>query len=173
MIEGERVNLRRVREDDAEFLYNIVNSEEGRKYISVDFSDSLKSAKEWIREQTDGRDSKRESFIIETKNGDRAGSINLFNINRHWGSCDIGLMYILRKCRGCGFAREAVKLILNFGFNGLGLHKIKLFTHNPRMVEIAESVGMEKEGELREEMRYKDDWYDVSLFSILEDEFRG
>ena len=79
---------------------------------------------------------------------------------RHWGH---------------GFATEAARAIVQFGFTELHLHRIWSWciADNVGSARVLEKLGMRLEGRLRENEYFKDRWWDTLLFAILEDEWRA
>lgn len=73
---------------------------------------------------------------------------------------------------GKGYATEAARALLKFGFNDIGLHRIfaKCRPQNVRSANLMKRLGMKQEGHLREHLSYKGKFHDSLLFSILADE---
>jgi hypothetical protein len=73
--------------------------------------------------------------------------------------------------RNRGLGTEATRLIIGYGFERLGLHRISLevYSFNPRARRVYEKVGFVAEGMLR----YNGDWVDATVMSILADEWAG
>lgn len=76
---------------------------------------------------------------------------------------------------GKGLATEAARALLNFGFHGLGMHRISAtcIAENISSIRVLERIGMRCEGRLRENEWMKDRWWDTLLYGILEDEWRS
>ena len=70
--------------------------------------------------------------------------------------------------RGRGFAKEATKCWIRYGFQALGLNKIYINTlrTNFRNVRLNKELGFSVEGLLRNEIFFKDDYYDVLRMAI-------
>lgn len=75
---------------------------------------------------------------------------------------------------GKGYATEAAKAILNFGFYQLSLHRIDATCdiRNSASSKVIDNIGMQKEGCLREHKWVKEWWRSSFLYSILEYEFK-
>jgi RimJ/RimL family protein N-acetyltransferase len=72
-----------------------------------------------------------------------------------------------------GYATEAARLLLNFGFGTLDLHRI-FATCDPRNVasaRVLEKIGMTYEGRLRETTRLRGGWRDSAVYGILAQEW--
>jgi [ribosomal protein S5]-alanine N-acetyltransferase len=69
-----------------------------------------------------------------------------------------------------GFATEALKRIINFGFNTLKLHRIVAgcAVENIGSIRVLEKVGMTLEGRKRQNLPLKTGWSDNFEFAILE-----
>jgi RimJ/RimL family protein N-acetyltransferase len=75
--------------------------------------------------------------------------------------------------RGRGLGTEAARLILGYGFEVLGLHRIDLgvFAFNPRAQHVYEKVGFVVEGVKRDGFRFDDVYVDEIWMSILSREW--
>ena len=75
---------------------------------------------------------------------------------------------------GQGYATEAARAVLQFGFAELGLHRIWSWciAENARSARVLERLGMRLEGRLRQKEYFKGRWWDTLLFAILDDEWR-
>jgi ribosomal-protein-alanine N-acetyltransferase len=70
---------------------------------------------------------------------------------------------------GHGYATEAAREILRYGFETLALHRIfaSHFKHNPASGRILTKIGMKYEGCQREHLRKWDQFVDSELYGIL------
>ncbi|HEY3414288.1 MAG TPA: GNAT family protein [Armatimonadota bacterium] len=84
------------------------------------------------------------------------------------------LGYVLRAdAWGQGYAAEAGRAMVGFGFRRLGLHRIFAECHsaNAASERVMEKIGMRREGLLREHALIKGEWWDVVVCGILRDEW--
>lgn len=74
---------------------------------------------------------------------------------------------------GYGYATEAARALLAFGFNDLGLHRIWAWciAENAGSAHVLEKIGMRQEGRLREHEWMKGRWWDTLIYAILGQEF--
>ena len=93
----------------------------------------------------------------------------------HGPSREAGLGYSYERASwGQGYATEAARALLAFGFAEVSLHRIWA-TCDPANVgsmHVLEKVGMQREGYLREHRWMKGHWRDSLLFAILEQDWR-
>ena len=75
---------------------------------------------------------------------------------------------------GQGYATEAGREMLRYGFERLGLHRIfaSHFGHNPASGAVLRKLGMRHEGCQREHLRKWDRFVDSELYGILQQEWK-
>jgi RimJ/RimL family protein N-acetyltransferase len=76
---------------------------------------------------------------------------------------------------GQGYATEAARAVVRFGFSELRVHRIwaDCVADNVGSTRVLEKIGMRREGHLRENQYYKGRWWDTLLYGILESAWRG
>ena len=76
---------------------------------------------------------------------------------------------------GKGYATEAARAMLRYGFHDLGLHRIfaSHFKHNPASGNILRKLGMCYEGCQREHLRKWDQLVDSELYGLLRKEWEA
>ncbi len=75
---------------------------------------------------------------------------------------------------GQGYASEAARAMVAFGFTELRLHRIWSWciADNVGSARVLEKLGMRLEGRLRENEFFKGRWWDTLMFAILEQEWQ-
>lgn len=76
--------------------------------------------------------------------------------------------------RGQGYATEAARTLIDYGFSQLKLHRVQAIASsaNPKSWQVMERLGMKAEGRLREASFKDEQWYDLLYYGILENEWR-
>ncbi|MEH2073601.1 MAG: GNAT family N-acetyltransferase [Nostoc sp.] len=76
---------------------------------------------------------------------------------------------------GQGYATEAARAILKFGFEELVMHRIWSWcvAENVASVRVLEKIGMRREGHLLEKELIKGRWCDNFLYAILDREWKA
>ncbi|MEM6326075.1 MAG: GNAT family N-acetyltransferase [Bacteroidota bacterium] len=89
--------------------------------------------------------------------------------NRH---AEIGFI-LARERWGRGLATEAVRRVLTFGFDAMGLHRVEADVHpeNGASLRLLETLGFQREGYLRERWRTFGEWEDSVVLGLLEGAF--
>ncbi|MDY6764997.1 MAG: GNAT family protein [Halobacteria archaeon] len=173
-LEGEKVTLRTVEEEDLEFLRDNVNDPQVRKPIGSRKPYNLKQEQDFF----EGVVSDGDSVNLLIWAGDdeseerRAGIISLDNINQESGHAEIGL-WLTPEEWGHGYATEASKLVTNYGFDQLRLHRIqaRVFDFNDASKRVWEKLGFVKEGVHRERYFIDGEYFDVHYYAVLKDEW--
>lgn len=78
-----------------------------------------------------------------------------------------------RDARGKGYGAEAMRLLLDFGFDELNLHRIQLtvFAYNQRAIRLYERLGFKHEGTYREFLQRGGQRHDMLLYGLLRHEW--
>jgi RimJ/RimL family protein N-acetyltransferase len=111
--------------------------------------------------------------IILTEEAKLIGWCGLEMINRENREAEIG--YALHRAYwGHGYMTEAARAILQAGFTELQLHRIFATCHpdNVGSIRVLERLGMRYEGCLRKQKWCRNGWRDVSIYSLLEEEWQ-
>ena len=122
-----------------------------------------------IRERDDVR-----IFGIRLRDGDRlVGSCQLHSIHAVHRSAELQIRIGAIDARGRGLGTEATQLLVKYGFDALGLHRV--FLHVVATNEVARKlyarVGFRTEGILREAAHIDDDWVDLVLMALLRSDY--
>jgi ribosomal-protein-alanine N-acetyltransferase len=75
---------------------------------------------------------------------------------------------------GRGYATEAARALLRFGFEELRLHRVRAYclAENVASARVLQKIGMRCEGRLSQNEWFKSRWWNTLLFSILEREWK-
>lgn len=186
VIETERLILRPMRMTDVDDLLEYQSDPEIVKYIpwpprtreqvTEAAAKTIETGKFDIQEEDD--------YIVlvwELKNG--AGVENN-EIGQVIGQSNMGLVSQRDSCANIGwvthpgfqrkgYAFEATKALMQFGFHNFPIHRIiaDIDTRNPESAAMAEKLGMRREAEFIDSEFFKGDWCSMWLYAILKSEF--
>lgn len=92
----------------------------------------------------------RRPMVIETCAGKVIGEIELEQINWRSGIAELRICIGEKGYWGLGFGREALELLLEYAFGGLGLAQVylRVFASNERAVRLYERTGFRREAVL-------------------------
>ncbi len=172
---GKRIILRPLRISDAKDIYfNIQEKRIAENTSLIPWPYRLKDAKNFLKKrQKSYRNKSHFTFGIELR--DRKGvigCISLDKVNFEHQNAEIGY-WLGSKYWGRGIMTEAGKLILNFAFKKLKLHRIYGFSFgdNPASQIIFKNSGFKKEGFLRQAHWRFGRWRDDVCYGLLSKEF--
>jgi RimJ/RimL family protein N-acetyltransferase len=113
--------------------------------------------------------------IIDPVKDELIGNCGLFNINHLERNGSVGIFIGNKDYWGKGYGREALTLIMRFGFDYLNLRNImlKVFSFNERAIKSYLSIGFKEIGRRRKSIVMNGVEYDDVYMDILDEEFRA
>ncbi len=101
------------------------------------------------------------------------GTVGLKDINTINRSAVLGIFIGEKDYLSKGYGTEAIRLILDFGFNYMNLHNIKLelISFNERALKCYKKCGFVETGRTRENVFVNGKYYDTISMDILSNEF--
>jgi ribosomal-protein-serine acetyltransferase len=149
---------------------------------------SLPELRPWMAWAADDSNEHNADFLKMCEaswNSGEAWTFTIFVEDRAAGTVGLGphvplvrsaeLGYWLRTdLAGRGLMTEAARAVVDFAFEELGLHRIELHagTENAGSIRVAEKLGFQRVGLLRDGSRGEAGWYDCHLFDLLESDPR-
>jgi RimJ/RimL family protein N-acetyltransferase len=116
-----------------------------------------------------------DSFAIHREGEEEPlGVISLTNISEANGSAELSVIIGDEKDRDKGFGTEAIRVILRYAFEDLGLQRVDLsvFEFNELAIRAYEKLGFQREGRVRQAVRRDGKFHDAILMRILASEWR-
>ncbi len=175
-VETPRLILRKLTPDDAQDMFEYASDPEMTRYVAWSPHTSIESSQE---------------FIAWVMNRYERGQVANWGVERKGGrkligTCGYGwwdvsnahaeIGYALaRRYWNQGLTTEAVKAVIAFGFQRMGLHRVQATCaiENIASARVMEKAGMQFEGVLRGYMLKKGVYFDQKMYSILRDEWRA
>lgn len=174
-ITTERLILRRFEytDDDSMLKYWVADEK-----IQSLYSEPVYSTKEAVKELLDKYISSYEKndyyrwAVIEKKTGECIGQIAYFLVDskNHFAEIE----YCIGSAFQCkGYATEATKAVIAYGFNRINLHKVQICTKtiNAPSKRVIEKCGFIYEGTLRDFFYMNGEYIGRLYFSMLKSEF--
>ncbi len=174
VIETARLTLRRVEEGDYKDIFEYAADPETAKYTSWEAHKNIQDSKNLVQFIIKRyRENKPANWAVILKENRKmigtCGFISQFPANKR---AEIG--FVFRKdCCGKGYATEAVKAVLDFGFSTAGYNRIEACcdAENKASARVLEKCGMKSEGILRQYVFSNGGYHDVKNYSILKEEY--
>ena len=174
-IDTGRLILRSFRHEDAESMFrNWLSDEEVQSMYGEPTYTSLEQVNElidrYISQTEEGRAFRWE--VIEKTSGECIGQASYFLVdqNNHFGEVEY---CISRTFQGKGYATEATRAVIDFGFEKIGFHKVQICCRpsNRSSKRVIEKCGFIHEGTLRDYFFRNGGYEDRMFFSILKSEY--
>ena len=175
ILEGNKVRLRPFEERDLDHVMEWVNDPEVTRTLLVGrYPMTRTMEKAWLDERLKGSTTEV-SFVIESRAGEYLGGIGYFHILQLERHAELGLVIGRKTEWGKGYAREAMSLFVDYGFEQLNFNLIYLtvLPHNSRAHTIYTSLGFREEGRLRQRIYRDGVYFDLLSLSILREEWEA
>lgn len=168
---GERIYLSPRNTEDVEIFTEWLNDFEITDYTGKSgMLLTLAGEKKYLEENS----SPEATFAIVTLDKDEMiGSVSLEKIENTNRTATLGIMIGNKNYFSKGYGTEAIRLILDYGFNYLNLHCIQLnvLDVNERAIKCYEKCGFKKAGRIRECKFVNGKYHDSICMDILASEF--
>jgi RimJ/RimL family protein N-acetyltransferase len=169
MIRGERVLLRPLTPEDYPRMLEFKNDIE-LELLGGDVPRPRTLAQQSEFYNSLAKDSNQANFAIEA-DGKLIGDCGLHGISRLNGTAELGIVIGDRAYWGAGYGREAVQLLVDYGFRMQNLRKVTLsaFASNERAIRSYLAVGFVEEGRQRAQFWSDGGYEDQVLMAIFRD----
>ena len=174
-LKTKRLTLRPMHPIDAEDMFDYARRDEVTKYLLWSSHKNISYTKDYLN-YIQNRYALGDFYdwaVIDRESRRMIGTCGFTKIDTANNSAEIG--YVLNPdFWGMGFAPEAVRKILEFGFGELGLHRIeaRFMKDNKRSFRVMEKVGMTLEGYHKDLIFVKGSYRTVGVCAITEDEYK-
>lgn len=164
---GELVVLRQLDEGDYDALTAAMDDPDVRRLTGSHAEITEERAREWMRTRPDQTD-RLDLAIVDKASGEVVGEAVLNDWDPDNQSCNFRIL-IGAKGQGRGLGTEATRLIVGYGIEQVGLHRISLgvYAFNPRAQRAYEKAGFVVEGVFRDALLWDGEWVDEVMMSVL------
>lgn len=167
---GARLLLREVRTSDATGAYlKWMNDEEVLKFTESRF---LSCSDEQLRQYIDTIN-KDSSYIFRAitlrESGRHIGNIKLGPMDWNHRFGDVGVIIGARECWGKGYAAESIRLLVEYAFASLRLHKLTAgcYATNRAAIKAFEKTGFAIEGVRTSQYLFAGHYVDLVLLGLI------
>ena len=172
-LETERLILRKIRVEDAEDIFEYEGDPECTQYVwfntSTDVEQTRRTIAGIIKSLDEGNGF---YFAVALKGtGKVIGTADLFRVDTVNRKLIAGWM-MTKEFWGNGYMSEAMREVIRFTFQELGLHRIEaeIETENIQSQKLAERIGMMREATLIENENSKGRFVSNHLYAIINHE---
>ncbi|MFB6099900.1 MAG: GNAT family N-acetyltransferase [Candidatus Nanohalobium sp.] len=165
-LEGDKVNLRTIEEEDAEFLRDGVNHPEVRVWMGNTRPQNLEDEKGFIDEVVSSDSSIN---LMICREGYPKGIISLTDQEDEGKIGELGI-WLHPEFHGNGFGTEAAWMLTDHAFKQLNYHKVyaRAQKQNQPSIGVWEKLGFQKEGEFRDHTYAQGEYQDVVYLGMIQ-----
>lgn len=172
-LQGEKVYLAALEKEHCQILWEAFEYDEKHRTEPLSIGHSVTKADGWFEEIQRLQGDRNVRLGIFLPDGTVIGDVALQDIDWRNRSCSVGLGIQKIEHRSKGYGSEAVGLMLEYGFNNLGLNRIWANTLEPN---IGAQKSLEKahfvlEGRSRKAEYFAGRYFDKIHYGLLRDEY--
>lgn len=170
ILKEDKVLIREFREDDVDNKVKWINDERNNKYLHYELPLEKEKTLVWYRNKSDNR----LDLVIEYENIP-VGLIGLLNIDQKNRKAEFYICIGEESARGCGIAKKASMLLLEYAFDELCLNKVYLCTEqeNVSAQKLFEKLGFKKEGLIEHDLIYNERFVNRYVYGLLQEAYRN
>jgi len=175
VLETSRLILKKISLEDAEDMFEYASDPEVAKYVTWEYHKSMEDSLNLIKRMLSISEKGDVAFwgLYLKENGKLIGTFEL-NIDRKNMMGEIAFV-LSKKYWNKGLMTEAVRKVIEFGFEKLNLNRIqaRCMAENISSERVMQKAGMKLEGILREALFVKGRFWDMKMYSILKREYEN
>ena len=170
-VNGEHIYLQLMTEDDTDDIIRWRNNPRVReKFIFRDLF-TRESHQEWL-EKIIAQGKAVQYVICIKENNRKIGSVYLRDINLVHHKAEYGIFIGEDDVLGKGYGTEAAKLIVQYAFQSMNLHKIflRVYADNVQAIKSYKKAGFQEEACLRNDVKIDGIYRDMLLMAVINEE---
>jgi len=167
-LKGKNIVLRALEPEDLDFLFETENNEDFWEISGTTAPFSKFVLKQYIGNAGQSiYEALQQRFVIEA-NKQPVGMIDLFDFNPDHHRAGIGIL-ILPEFERCGYAKEALELIIHYSFTKLQLHQLyaNITSDNSRSIQLFSKFSFIQIGSKKDWIYTNNTYKDELLFQLI------
>lgn len=173
------VKIRQIKPEEVEKFWETAFSDPNAAWIKFDgpyFHDELPTKEKFVNVLAYRNWINNKKHLVITDDDKIVGSVGArFEDGELERWLDMGITIYCSDDWNHNIGSQALKLFIGYLFDVYDLPHLSLTTWsgNPRMMRVAEKVGMKKEAQIRQVRYYNDQYYDSVKYGILREEWEN
>jgi len=174
-IETENLILRKITPDVCDFVFGLQEEEAIKNFFGLETDEQFAKEKE---RQEQGRTMYNRSFVnfqlIDKKTNQIIGACGFHTWCLDHARAEIGYNLNHDHYKGKGIMTEALKAVVQYGFEEMKLNRIEalIAPNNEPSIRLVQKLGFVKEGHLRQHYCKNNIMEDSLFFSLLKHEYQ-
>lgn len=173
LFESSRMRLRKMTMEDTELYHKWRNDVEVMHSTnpSLDVY-SMEATKEFVDHVILGTHAAKSYIMVEKENEIPIGIVSLINIDYKNRNAECIIDIGEKEYWGKGYGSEGLKLLLDYVFYEMNLHRVslKVFSFNDRAIRLYTKIGFQQEGISRQCLFRDGEWHDIIHMGLLQNE---
>lgn len=174
-LKTHRLLLRPATQGDIPFVLNLFSRSETNRYSAYgDISTPEEAQRLFDAFLKPGSETHFRLVADLRGSGEAVGTLGLYSYSEANRRAELGYD-LLREHWGRGLMTEAVRELLRYAFEELGLNRVEATTdpENAASIRVLEKTGFTREGLMRERHFYKGGFHDEAFFGVLASDWLG
>lgn len=170
-LEGERVSLRPIERGDLPFIQGEKTDSRVRRSLGWPYPENAAQMAEYFEESLSTED---EVHLLVVGEKEPVGMVSFHDLSADGQRAELGY-WIAPDSQGRGYATAAVRLLVEYGFEQRGFHRVeaRVFERNAASRAVVEKTGFTHEGRIRDAEFVDGAYRDVDVYGLLAGEFGG
>lgn len=171
MFSDALIYLRKLEETDLDQTWKWINDPDIYLTIGIRIPITKTAQKRWFN-QLDASSSKIVFAICLKEEDKHVGNASLDLINHRHRNARLSIFIADSKLRGKSIGTRAMKLLIEYAFNFLNLHRLycKTTAGNEKVINFYKKLGFQDEGKLREHEYIEGQYVDKIILGLLRNE---
>lgn len=174
LFESARISFRKMTLEDIPLYHSWRNDlEVMRTTLPVLDLHSYESTTDFVTQVILGSPTSKSYLILEKETQKPIGITSLVHIDPQNRNAECIIDIGDKAYWGKGFGKEALKLLLDYAFLEMNLHRVSLrvFSFNENAISLYEKLGFKREGRSRQAIFREGKWHDILHMGILQEEW--
>jgi len=174
LFESSRMRLRKMTKEDTELYHKWRNEVEVMHSTNPSLEVyPMEETKEFVDHVILGSHTAKSYIMIEKGNEIPIGIVSLINIDNKNRNAEFIIDIGEKEYWGKGYGSEGLKLLLDYAFYEMNLHRVSLrvFSFNDRAINLYTKIGFQQEGNSRQSLFRNGEWHDIIQMGILQNEY--
>lgn len=172
-LDGRKVLLRAIEEDDLEMLRDMANDSEIERLVcGFSYPVSKYQQRKWFEEVSNDKQNVR--YVIETKEDGAVGFASIMAINWKNSTCLVGLKLCNKNLKSKGIGSDTVMTIMRYIFDELQLNRagVNIIEYNVASMNLFyNKLGWKQEGIKRQFIFNNGKYHNLMEYGFLKNEY--
>jgi RimJ/RimL family protein N-acetyltransferase len=133
----------------------------------------MEDTKEFVSQVILGSSAAKNYIMVKKSKEIPIGIVGLINLDYKNRNAECIIDIGEKNYWGKGYGLEGLKLLLNYAFYEMNLHRVflRVYSFNERAIRLYTKIGFQEEGSSRQSLFRNGEWHDIIHMGILQNEY--